>query len=172
MAVLRRLFPFLAWFDNYSAAFLRADLVSGVTVALVLIPQSMAYAQLADLPAYFGLYAAFLPPTINPDIDVPPLPDVGKRLGRLTLSQAVLDQLEERNRKRPEFPVCDRDDDDEAVLFVLREAFSKLKAHLRRIGARPFTEVFEAIGSICELHDPTECSNYFKARNARKLVMP
>jgi sulfate permease, SulP family len=30
-------------------------------VALVLIPQSMAYAQLAGLPAYYGLYAAFLP---------------------------------------------------------------------------------------------------------------
>jgi len=35
-----------------------------VTVALVLIPQSMAYAQLADLPAYYGLYAAFLPPIV------------------------------------------------------------------------------------------------------------
>ena len=40
---------------------LRADLVAGVTVALVLIPQSMAYAQLAGMPAYYGLYAAFLP---------------------------------------------------------------------------------------------------------------
>ncbi len=40
---------------------LRADAVAGITVALVLIPQSMAYAQLAGLPAYYGLYAAFLP---------------------------------------------------------------------------------------------------------------
>ena len=40
---------------------LRADLIAGTTVALVLIPQSMAYAQLAGLPAYYGLYAAFLP---------------------------------------------------------------------------------------------------------------
>jgi SulP family sulfate permease len=40
---------------------LRADLIAGITVALVLIPQSMAYAQLAGLPAYYGLYAAFLP---------------------------------------------------------------------------------------------------------------
>ena len=35
-----------------------------MTVALVLIPQSMAYAQLAGLPAYYGLYAAFLPPMV------------------------------------------------------------------------------------------------------------
>jgi len=40
---------------------IRADLIAGITVALVLIPQSMAYAQLAGLPAYYGLYAAFLP---------------------------------------------------------------------------------------------------------------
>jgi SulP family sulfate permease len=40
---------------------IKADLIAGVTVALVLIPQSMAYAQLAGLPAYYGLYAAFLP---------------------------------------------------------------------------------------------------------------
>ena len=38
--------------------------MSGVTVALVLIPQSMAYAQLAGLPPYYGLYASFLPPMI------------------------------------------------------------------------------------------------------------
>lgn len=38
------------------------DLVAGVTVALVLVPQSLAYAQLAGMPAYRGLYAAALPP--------------------------------------------------------------------------------------------------------------
>jgi anti-anti-sigma factor len=64
MAFLTRLFPFLRWFEKYNTAILRADLISGVTVALVLIPQSMAYAQLAGLPAYYGLYAAFLPPMV------------------------------------------------------------------------------------------------------------
>jgi MFS superfamily sulfate permease-like transporter len=44
---------------------LRADMVAGVTVALVLIPQSMANAQLAGLPPYYGLYSAFLPPMIG-----------------------------------------------------------------------------------------------------------
>ena len=39
----------------------KADAIAGITVALVLIPQSMAYASLAGLPPYFGLYAAFLP---------------------------------------------------------------------------------------------------------------
>ncbi|MFH2036081.1 MAG: SulP family inorganic anion transporter [Candidatus Zixiibacteriota bacterium] len=43
---------------------LRHDLIGGITVALILVPQSMAYAQLAGLPAYYGLYAAFLPPLV------------------------------------------------------------------------------------------------------------
>jgi len=58
--LLARLFPFLRWFP-VSREVLRADLVAGVTVSLVLVPQSMAYAQLAGLPAYYGLYCAFLP---------------------------------------------------------------------------------------------------------------
>lgn len=57
---LRRLFPFLAWFPM-SRASLRADLLAGLTVSLVLIPQSMAYAQLAGLPVVYGLYAGFIP---------------------------------------------------------------------------------------------------------------
>ena len=56
--------PFTGWFDNYNFGKFRVDLIAGITVALVLIPQSMAYAQLAGLPPYYGLYAAFLPPMI------------------------------------------------------------------------------------------------------------
>jgi len=62
--VLRKVFPFLRWFQGYTLGSLRVDMIAGLTVALVLIPQSMAYAQLAGLPAYYGLYAAFLPPMI------------------------------------------------------------------------------------------------------------
>jgi len=43
---------------------LRADIVAGISVATVLIPQSMANAQLASLPPYYGLYAALLPPVV------------------------------------------------------------------------------------------------------------
>jgi MFS superfamily sulfate permease-like transporter len=62
--MLAKVFPFMHWFRNYDMASLRFDALSGLTVALVLIPQSMAYAQLAGLPAYYGLYASFLPPMI------------------------------------------------------------------------------------------------------------
>jgi SulP family sulfate permease len=64
LTMLTRFLPFLAWFKNYRFAELKIDAISGLTVALVLIPQSMAYAQLAGLPPYYGLYAAFLPPMI------------------------------------------------------------------------------------------------------------
>lgn len=61
---LRRVLPFLAWFPATPES-LRRDLFAGVSVGLVLIPQSMAYAQLAGMPAYYGLYAAFLPALIG-----------------------------------------------------------------------------------------------------------
>jgi SulP family sulfate permease len=60
MATLTRFFPFLRWFPPTPHT-LRGDLIAGVTVALILIPQSMAYATLAGLPVVYGLYAAFLP---------------------------------------------------------------------------------------------------------------
>lgn len=62
--MIARIFPFLAWFKGYSLSSFKVDFLAGLTVALVLIPQSMAYAQLAGLPAYYGLYAAFLPPMV------------------------------------------------------------------------------------------------------------
>ncbi|MFH1349756.1 MAG: SulP family inorganic anion transporter [Pseudomonadota bacterium] len=62
--MLLKVFPFLGWFKNYDLSSLRVDAISGLTVALVLVPQSMAYAQLAGLPPYYGLYASFLPPMI------------------------------------------------------------------------------------------------------------
>lgn len=62
--MVTKIFPFLGWFKGYNMAAFRADAISGLTVALVLIPQSMAYAQLAGMPAYYGLYASFLPPLI------------------------------------------------------------------------------------------------------------
>lgn len=54
------LLPFLKWFPMTGDK-LRADTAAGITVALILVPQSMAYAQLAGLPVVYGLYASFVP---------------------------------------------------------------------------------------------------------------
>ncbi len=61
----RNITPFTEWVGEWrNGKVVRADILAGVTVALVLIPQSMAYAQLAGLPPYYGLYASFLPVAI------------------------------------------------------------------------------------------------------------
>lgn len=62
--LILRLFPFLAWLP-ISPLILRADLVAGITGALVLVPKAMAYAQLAGLPLQFGLYTALVPAVIG-----------------------------------------------------------------------------------------------------------
>lgn len=46
-------------------------------------------------------------------------------------------------------------------LNPIEMAFSKLKAHLRRIGARTFDDLIHAIGEICDLFSPSECWNFF-----------
>jgi len=62
MNKIAKFLPFLAWIGEIrDSNILKADLVAGLTVALVLVPQSMAYAQLAGLPPQHGLYASFLP---------------------------------------------------------------------------------------------------------------
>ncbi|MFV2004648.1 MAG: SulP family inorganic anion transporter [Gammaproteobacteria bacterium] len=57
-----KFFPFLNWINELKdPKIVRADMIAGLTVALVLIPQSMAYATLAGLPEVYGLYIAFVP---------------------------------------------------------------------------------------------------------------
>jgi len=47
-------------------------------------------------------------------------------------------------------------------LDFIEMAFSKLKAHLRRIGARTFDQLFEAIGDISDIFSPHQCWNYLQ----------
>ncbi|HOV86264.1 MAG TPA: SulP family inorganic anion transporter [Syntrophobacteraceae bacterium] len=61
---MHRFFPFLSWVKTIDFTTFRLDFLSGITVALILIPQSMAYAQLAGMPVHYGLYASLLPPML------------------------------------------------------------------------------------------------------------
>lgn len=58
---LRRVLPFLVWLPQYRREDAKGDLVAGLTTAVMLIPQGMAYAMLAGLPPIVGLYASTLP---------------------------------------------------------------------------------------------------------------
>lgn len=54
------LFPFLSWIGNYNLQWLFGDMVAGITVGAVVVPQGMAYAQLAGLDVQYGLYSSFM----------------------------------------------------------------------------------------------------------------
>lgn len=53
------------WRPRLRGVDLKDDLVAGITVSLVAIPQSLAYAQLAGVPPYYGLYAALVPTVVG-----------------------------------------------------------------------------------------------------------
>ena len=77
MFSLSRWFPFLRW-PRPDAALLRGEASAALTVALVMIPQSVAYATLAGMPLITGLYATFLPAIVA----VMLVPQRGCRSGR------------------------------------------------------------------------------------------
>ena len=58
---MQKLLPFLQWLPNYRKSWWSKDVVAGLTVGVLLIPQGMAYAMIAGLPPVFGLYASLVP---------------------------------------------------------------------------------------------------------------
>lgn len=58
MSFLKEYLPVFRWLPNYQRQYISADLLAGITVAVMLIPQVMAYALIAGLPPVAGLYAA------------------------------------------------------------------------------------------------------------------
>ena len=61
---MRSYFPILEWIQKYNKTLFKGDLSAGITVAVMLIPQGMAYAMIAGLPPVYGLYAAIFPQLI------------------------------------------------------------------------------------------------------------
>jgi sulfate permease, SulP family len=59
-----RFFPFLRWWPRVNRRTLRADLIAGITNAIVVLPQGVAFALIAGMPPVYGLYSAMVPPII------------------------------------------------------------------------------------------------------------
>lgn len=59
--VLQPLIPFVPWLRRYRVSTLRLDFVAALTVAVVAVPQSMAYALIAGIPVHYGLYTSIVP---------------------------------------------------------------------------------------------------------------
>ncbi|KAJ0960540.1 hypothetical protein J5N97_001630 [Dioscorea zingiberensis] len=61
---LQYLFPIFLWGPDYTLKLFKSDVVSGLTIASLAIPQGISYAKLANLPPIIGLYSSFVPPLI------------------------------------------------------------------------------------------------------------
>ncbi|XP_015735187.1 sodium-independent sulfate anion transporter isoform X2 [Coturnix japonica] len=57
---MRRRLPVLGWLPRYSLTCLRLDVTAGITVGLTVVPQALAYAEVAGLPVQYGLYSSFV----------------------------------------------------------------------------------------------------------------
>ncbi|KAL7908380.1 sulfate transporter family domain-containing protein [Trichoderma velutinum] len=89
------LFPFLSWIGKYNFTWFIGDLIAGVTVGAVVVPQSMAYAQLAQLPPEYGLYSSFMGVLIywffatSKDITIGPVAVMSQVTGDVVLKAAT-----------------------------------------------------------------------------------
>ncbi|KAM6175223.1 sodium-independent sulfate anion transporter [Erethizon dorsatum] len=60
LSAWHRRLPILAWLPRYSLQWLKMDFIAGLSVGLMVIPQALAYAEVAGLPPQYGLYSAFM----------------------------------------------------------------------------------------------------------------
>ncbi|ONK76536.1 uncharacterized protein A4U43_C03F29290 [Asparagus officinalis] len=61
---LQYILPILQWAPSYTFSLFKSDLVAGITIASLAIPQGISYAKLANLPPILGLYSSFVPPLV------------------------------------------------------------------------------------------------------------
>ncbi|KAK3671281.1 hypothetical protein LTR78_008916 [Recurvomyces mirabilis] len=94
---VKSLFPFVHWLPFYNTTWLAGDLVAGITIGAVVVPQGMAYAQLAALPVEFGLYSSFMGVLIywffatSKDITIGPVAVMSTVTGNIVLAAAKAD---------------------------------------------------------------------------------
>eukprot|EP00262_Sarcandra_glabra_P012431 TRINITY_DN31_c0_g1_i5.p1 TRINITY_DN31_c0_g1~~TRINITY_DN31_c0_g1_i5.p1 ORF type:complete len:532 (+),score=58.25 TRINITY_DN31_c0_g1_i5:105-1700(+) len=93
---LQAFFPILEWGRHYSLTKLKGDLIAGLTIASLCIPQDIGYSKLANLSPQYGLYSSFVPPLIysimgsSRDIAIGPVAVVSLLLG--TMLRNEIDQ--------------------------------------------------------------------------------
>ncbi|GLJ34405.1 hypothetical protein SUGI_0691690 [Cryptomeria japonica] len=90
---LQYLFPILEWAPKYKLSLFKSDIISGLTIASLAIPQGISYAKLASLPPIIGLYSSFVPPIIyailgsSRDLGVGPVSIASLLLGAMLREQ-------------------------------------------------------------------------------------
>ena len=58
---IKKIIPILEWLPQYNTSLFKGDVLAGITVGIILIPQGIAYALIAGLPPIYGLYCALVP---------------------------------------------------------------------------------------------------------------
>ncbi|KAK6777886.1 hypothetical protein RDI58_024604 [Solanum bulbocastanum] len=98
---IQAIFPILEWGRSYNLSKFKGDLISGLTIATLCIPQDIGYAKLANLDAQFGLYSSFVPPLVyafmgsSRDIAIGPVAVVSLLLG--SMLQQELDPVKQKH---------------------------------------------------------------------------
>ncbi|TPX37999.1 hypothetical protein SmJEL517_g00423 [Synchytrium microbalum] len=93
--VLQSYFPFLDWLPRYNLTWFIGDLVAGLTIGAVVVPQAMSYAKLANLAPQFGLYSAFVGVLMyfffatSKDITIGPVAVLSQLVGSIILQVAA-----------------------------------------------------------------------------------
>ncbi|KAG8364127.1 hypothetical protein BUALT_Bualt19G0094500 [Buddleja alternifolia] len=96
---IQAVFPILEWGRRYKLSLFKGDLIAGLTIASLCIPQDIGYARLANLDPQFGLYSSFIPPLIyaimgsSRDIAIGPVAVVSLLLGSM-----LQDEIDPKNK--------------------------------------------------------------------------
>ena len=64
MTQLAKIFPFIIWFRLTTLETIKADFFAGITGAIIVLPQSVAYATIAGMHPEYGLYTAMVVPIL------------------------------------------------------------------------------------------------------------
>lgn len=101
LLALKSIFPILEWGKDYNLIKFKGDLIAGLTIASLCIPQDIGYSKLANLDPQYGLYSSFVPPLVyafmgsSRDIAIGPVAVVSLLLG--TLLQAEFDPVKQKH---------------------------------------------------------------------------
>eukprot|EP01083_Nonionella_stella_P202650 740185_1 len=97
--------PITKWLCKYNCEWFKKDFIAGITVAILLVPQSLAYAQLAGLPPEWGLYASIIPLIIytllgtSTQVSIGPVAPTA-----IMVSSCIEDILKDFNNKNEDMP--------------------------------------------------------------------
>ncbi|KAI9362261.1 sulfate transporter family-domain-containing protein [Pilaira anomala] len=128
---LKGLFPIVHWITKYNLIWFSGDLTAAITIGTLVIPQSLAYAKIANLPPVLGLYTSFLGVIIYPLFGTSK--DIS--IGVSAISSLMIGQVMGRFYESPQYLSGEWTVNDAAINVALFSGFVILLIGLLRLGA-------------------------------------